>query len=361
MDMRGRKFGFKVSILLILAILIHLFSCNEIWVEYYYSTGIFPYISNFLKYFNSIFPFSLGDILYGIVFLWLFALLIRLFQGVYRHTIRKDDLKIFAKNSLLIILGIYIAFNLLWGINYNRKGIAYQLGFTLQKYSTNELEQLNAMLVQKVNESKLIVLKNKQRYTNKKIFSESGEAYKEVAKNYPFLKYNYSGSVKSSMWGWLGNYSGFLGYYNPFTGEAQVNTTIPDYIQAFTTCHEIAHQLGYAKEDEANFVGYLASVSSRDTFFRYSVYLDMLVYANRNLYAADSSAARNFAKQLLPEVRTDLMNWRKFLHEHQSPVEPIVRWIYGKYLQGNQQPAGVYSYDEVSGFLIGYYKKFGKI
>jgi len=163
------------------------------------------------------------------------------------------------------------------------------------------------------------------------------------------------------MWGWLGNYLGYMGYYNPFTGEGQVNTTIPLFLQPFTTCHEIAHQLGYAKENEANFVGYLAAISSKDEFFHYSVYLDLFLYANRNLYHSDSAAANTFTKQLLPAVKNDLIVWRKFNQRHKNPVEPVIRWMYGKYLENNQQPSGMLSYDEVNGFLIAYYKKYGKL
>ena len=359
--MKGKKFLFSFVSLLILSVVIHLFSADSNRVETIYSTGFFPYFSNGLRFINSKIPFSIGDIFYGLAFLWIFTLIIKVIWLIYKRELRKSDFYFFLRKAIIVVLEIYIIFNLFWGINYNRLGIANQLGFTLQEYSRDELKQLNAMLIQKVNESKSATLNKKISYTNQQIFSGATDAYKLIEKNYSFLKNTDAKSIKSSMWGWLGNYSGFLGYYNPFTGEAQVNTTIPDYIRAFTTCHEIAHQLGYAKENEANFVGYLACAASKDTFFRYSVYLDMFVYTNRNLFAADSVAARNFAKQLLPEVKNDIITWRKFLYKHQSPVEPVVRWIYGKYLQGNQQPAGVYSYDEVSGFLIGYYKKFGKI
>ena len=97
-------------------------------------------------------------------------------------------------------------------------------------------------------------------------------------------------SVKFSFYGYLANYMGFSGYYNPFSGEAQVNTTIPRFVQPFTTCHEIGHQLGYAKEEEANFCGFLATKSSRDPAFRYSVYVDLYLYAASALYALDSTA-----------------------------------------------------------------------
>jgi hypothetical protein len=75
----------------------------------------------------------------------------------------------------------------------------------------------------------------------------------------------------------------------------------------------------------------------------------------------DSVAAKNYREQLIPDVKTDLREWKEFNKKYRNPVEPVFRWIYGKYLERNQQPQGVLSYDEVTGFLIAYYKKYGKI
>ncbi|MBP6432274.1 MAG: DUF3810 domain-containing protein, partial [Ferruginibacter sp.] len=183
-------------------------------------------------------------------------------------------------------------------------------------------------------------------------------AYQKVDSIYPFLQYNFK-SIKPSIWGWLGNYLGFTGYYNPFTGEAQVNTTIPKFIQPFTTLHEVGHQLGYAKENEANFVGFLAGIHSADTLLQYSTYLDMFMYSNRNLLWTDTTAAKNFAKALIPQVKQDLKEWRTFNEKHKSFVEPIVRWGYSHYLKRNNQPQGLLSYDAVTNFLVLYYKQQG--
>jgi hypothetical protein len=37
-----------------------------------------------------------------------------------------------------------------------------------------------------------------------------------------------------------------------------------------TTCHEMAHQIGFASESECNFIGFLASVKNDDLYFKYS-------------------------------------------------------------------------------------------
>ena len=262
---------------------------------------------------------------------------------------------------LFVIILIYIVFNIFWGLNYNRKGIATQLNMQVAKIDTADLKMLHLLLLQKLNESKQALINSKAPYpTNKELFDRAEHCYSECEKQFPFLKYR-SNSVKSSLFGWLGNYLGFTGYYNPFTGEAQVNTSIPAFILPYTTVHEMAHQLGYAKEEEANFVGYLAATSSNDTLFQYSTYLDLFVYANREVFFIDSLNAKSTVQRLLPGVKADIKEWRDFLKRHRNPFEPMITWIYGNYLRANQQPKGMFSYNEVIIDLIGYYRKFGKL
>ena len=356
--MRSKKRLFILGVLLIITVLIHWFCSNKTVVELHYSSTLYPYISFALTSAFGWLSFSIGDILYGFLVAWLLFNGCRFISQVFQKKIsRQQVLGLFIKilsNALLI----YILFNVLWGINYNREGIASNLGLKVEKYSTTELLLVDSLLLQKVNNRKAVLLHQSNAFDKKNLFNEAAAAYAVLGKQYPFLAY-YPESIKPSMWGWLGNYVGFLGYYNPFTGEAQVNTTVPEFLLPFTSCHEIAHQLGYAKENEANFVGYLAAAASADTFFHYSVYLDLFLYTNRNLYGRDSGSAKHFASQLLPAVKADLMAWKEFDRQHQNPLEPLVRWAYGKYLQGNQQPSGMKSYDEVTGLLIAYYKKMG--
>jgi glucose-6-phosphate dehydrogenase assembly protein OpcA len=96
------------------------------------------------------------------------------------------------------------------------------------------------------------------------------------------------------LYSYAGNILGFEGYYNPFSGEGQVNTTVPVFEQPFVACHEIGHQVGYAKENEANFAGFLACRLHTSPVFRYSVYFDMYNYSINELYRNDSSRARQY-------------------------------------------------------------------
>ena len=361
--MRYKKKLLIALFLLVCCVLIHLYSNDQRRVENGYATGFFPQIAVFLRGCFGWLPFSIGDILYGSAIVYLLIKFFKALRFLFKK--KKENFRERSLNGVLSIITtcfiIYIVFNIFWGINYNRIGIAAQLHLPVKEYSVDELKQINQVLAEKINLSKQSLLRNHTPYpSNAALFRMTAEAYDSLSKKYSFLEYRCV-SLKSSLWGWLGNYTGFLGYYNPFTGEAQLNTTVPKSTQPFTACHETAHQLGYAKEMEANFVGYLAAAASKDTLFHYSVYTDLFLYANRSLYFADSSAATIYRKMLIPEVIADFKERRKFSRDHTSFIEPFIRAVYGKYLESNQQPNGILSYDEVTAFVIAYYKKFGNI
>ena len=350
-----------LAALIFIIILIKLAANYPSWVENSYSNQIYSGFSHFLRLLFGWLPFSFGDILYLVAILWLTWKVIKFFNLLFTKRLSWKWLKEGAVKTLFICIIIYIIFNLVWGLNYNREGIASQLNLRITKVDTAELKQLQFLLLQKVNESKQSLILSHTPYPpDNEMFKRAEACYLEAAKTYPFLKYK-SYSVKTSLYGWWGNYLGFTGYYDPFTGEAQVNTTVPAFMRPYTTCHEIAHQVGYAKEEEANFVGYLAILSSKDTLFHYSAYLDLFVYANREVYFIDSNSARSAAKLLSPAVKKDIREWREFLKRHKNPFEPVIQWLYGNYLRANKQPRGMNSYNEVIVDLIAYYKKFGVI
>jgi hypothetical protein len=360
-DMKLKKSLVFTLVLVVIAVIVHVYANDSTRVENQYSTGIYPAFSRILRYTFGWLAFSVGDVLYGLAILWLIWKIVKGIKIIFKKQATLPGFAAGAGKALRILLITYILFNSFWGINYNRKGVASQLGLKMEKYSGDDLKMINALLLEKVNASKQALVNQNFIYpANKELFFKTENAYVQAEKVYPFLKYK-PVSLKPSLWSWLGNYMGFTGYYNPFTGEAQVNTLVPRFLQPFTSCHEVAHQLGYAKEMEANFVGFLSATASKDTLLHYSVYLDLFLYSNRNLFATDSAAANIYKKQLSPAVVNDLKEWRAFNKKHKNPIEPVFRWIYGKYLQGNQQPQGVLSYDEVTGFIIAYYKKFGKI
>lgn len=351
----------SVIILICIALCIRGYAYFPELVESTYTTWFYPVISRLLRTSFGWLSFSMGDLLYGITIAYI---LWRTAQWIKKNHENKWS-KTFSKSAFLkvirIALILYIIFNILWGLNYNRTGIHGQLKFTHEKYSVKDLVEINHLLLKQVNECKETILRKNISYPSKKIlFLQTSAAFSQASKKYPFLQYTHT-SVKPSLFTLMGNYFGISGYYNPFTGEAQVNTDVPEFLQPYIACHEVSHQLGYAKENEANFAGFIAAISSADTCFMYAAYFDVFMYANRNLYGADSVKAKQLLTRLHPAVKDDISTLKAYYRKYENPVEPLFRWVYGKYLQANDQPLGMITYSEVVADLIAWYKQNGKL
>lgn len=351
---------FTVTLFLgILALGIRLFSSQPHWVERYYSTGIYPWIGKGMRFLFGWLPFSLGDVLYLMAILWIIYWLIKFTRKLIKNPIRWANFKESVFRLVQILLGIYIYFNLFWGLNYNRLGISYQLNLPVTEQPGNKLAELTDKLLERTN-SYVSAAGRSRSLSKERIISGSLQGYENLKPVYPFLSYHPQ-SVKSSLFGVWGNYMGYTGYYNPFTAEAQVNEAVPEFLHPFVACHEIAHQLGYAKENEANFVGFLSAKASGDTAFRYSAYMDMFLYANAELYRTDSVLARQNLKKLLPEVQRDLAELRAYRIKYDNPLDKLISIFYDRYLRMNQQPDGSRTYSKVVLWLLAYYDKYGEI
>lgn len=347
------------SCILVIIVLIKVASFYPDWIEKNYSRGIYRNISWLYRTIFGWLPFSAGDILYFAAGFLLLVNAVRLFKNLINGRFKKPNLKRTFIKAFFVCSIIYIYFNLCWGLNYNRPGIAKQLQLNTTINTEHDLKLITDTLIKKVNECRLMLGKGKIKYkTYPEVFSEAQAAYSQS--RFSFLEYD-TKSVKRSMYGRLGNFLGFLGYYNPFTGEAQLNLTMPRFLIPYVTCHEIAHQLGYASESEANFVAYLAAVQSDDTLFHYSTYFDLFNYANKELFSKDSAAAMNNYKKLDPLVKNDVEELRAYWRKSDNIIEPVIRIFYDNYLKANQQSEGIKSYDDVTAWLIAYLKKYGKI
>ncbi len=354
----NKRRRWRLVILFLIALLIKLFAFNRSWVEEYYSNGFYIFISRTLRILFGWLPFSIGDLFYTSVIVWLLAWLVRSIRTIFKRHLTKQKLLAGFLNFLGGILAVYVVFNAFWGLNYNREGIAFQLRLRPQPATQSDLFRLTQTLLQKVNAARKNLPDQVHYLSHQQSFTEALAAYQQAEKKYPFLQYRFN-SVKPSLYSLAGNYLGYSGYYNPFSAEAQVNVKMLPFTVPYVTCHEMAHQLGYATEDEANFVGYLAARSSPDPQFQYSVYYDLFNYANDELFFYDSTAARNNYRQLDTLVKRDIQSERLFWLKYQNAIEPVITLLYGNYLKANNQPAGMKTYSHVTAWLIEYQKKYG--
>ena len=360
--MKAKKRAILFFSLIISCLLLHFYCWDKFRVETGYSSLLYPFFSDFLRRCYGAFSLSIGDLIYGLLACWIIWRMAKAVRSIF---VQPDKITTSIARGILNLLNVmmmvYLLFNFCWGINYDRKGIAWQTGIEMKEYDSMDLKKINELLLEKVNQSKMSCSINTLTIvSDQDVFKKAIAAYQKSADTFSFLKFNHI-AVKPSLWGWLGNYLGYTGYYNPFTGEAQVNTTIPPFTQPFIVCHEMAHQLGYAKESEANFVAYLVSKYSDDEALKYSTYLELFFYANRNLYEYDSTSAIHYRDKLNSLVKQDIKTIIAFNLAHKNNIEPLITWAYDLFLKSNQQPKGMLSYNQVTAFLINYYRKFGSI
>ena len=326
--------------------------------DWYGMTG-YPFLSRIQRILTGWCPFSLGDILYIFAGVGLLFYLVRLGKALWRKRGKAVfRLSLDGVNGLLLI---YLVFICIWGLNYRSFRTEKDFRVYPQQYSVSELSQLGAWLLENTNRYHRMVDGSAEDTTAlhllpEEVFAGARQAYLASEASQPGMVYRHP-SVKPSMFGYLMNFIGVSGYYNPFTGEAQVNTAIPQLLQPYVCCHEMAHQLGFAPEESANFVGYVAAMHSNNPVFRYSANFDLMLYALGELRFRDSVAEKALWATLDTGVKKDYGIIRTFYRQFSNPVDPLMSRMYDRFLRANHETEGIYSYDEVIGLLIQYYRK----
>jgi hypothetical protein len=152
-------------------------------------------------------------------------------------------------------------------------------------------------------------------------------------------------------------YTHISGVYTFFTGEANVNTNFPDYTLPFTAAHELAHQRGIAREDEANFVAFLVCSSSDDAYIQYSAYLNMYEYLVSALSRANSQYYSIIYLQLPQNVKLELKAYSKFFDKYRENVaEKVSEAVNDNFIKSNGVKEGTQSYGMVVDLAVAYYK-----
>lgn len=148
------------------------------------------------------------------------------------------------------------------------------------------------------------------------------------------------------------SYLGISGIFSPFTGEANVNMTLPEPDVPFAACHELAHAHGFAREDEANYVGYLACTRHPDADFRYSGLLAASVYAMNALARVDRDGHAELDARRASGVRRDLAALTAWAERYRGPAERVSQAVNNAYLKSQGQKEGVRSYGRMVDLLI---------
>ncbi|MGH4123375.1 MAG: DUF3810 domain-containing protein [Clostridium sp.] len=362
-----KKFSFnKQSFLILLLPLGIIFSQISTmfpnYIETFYSSFFYKIIANILSWITGSLPFSFAELIivsFIIFILWyVLKTIFNLLKGKNR---RLEISKNFILNMLAISGLIYFSFQLLWGFNYQRLTLDKIFQLNVRTSSSKELAGLCEILVNKSNTIRTKIKENQfgvmeLPYNKKYILKTAQLGYDSASLKYPKLKGNY-GTPKGILLSIPMCYTGITGFYFPFTSEANINMAEPACFLPFTTTHEMAHQRGFAKEDEANYIAYIACINHLDINFQYSGTLTALSYSFNALQKSDSQKYSELILTCSNGVLNDLRYNQFFWNQYSGPIEKINDKINDTYLKSQNQQSGTKSYGAMVDLLLAEYRK----
>lgn len=341
---------------------------------------------------SSLFPFSLGEILLilaaalAVVALVLaVVLLVNRMKGIQRG---KDSIadgvsernEAYGKRAWIVRFADGYYYSLLWIIGivsvimsincfvlYHCSSFQenYMPGEE-REYHIRELALVRDHVVRQCNELAELMERDEDGYIVYKedIGQQAVSEMERLGEEYPLLRGYYPVPKKFTFSGFFSQQY-IMGYYFPFSMEANYNGTMYIANVPSTLCHELSHVKGFIYEDDANFIGYLACISSEDAFFRYSGYLSVLDYLNRDLY---ESLGRSREAYLTYEACSPLVESDNIFLTRQAWEEvesravidtEIVKQASRSFLETNLQvngiEEGIASYGDVVEKLLIYY------
>ncbi len=136
------------------------------------------------------------------------------------------------------------------------------------------------------------------------------------------------------------------GYFFPWTGEALINDQMPRSLWPRVVAHELAHQRGFARENEATVMGVLACLASDDPRVFYSGVLGLFAALDRDFAEVDQDARRLLWEGLPDRVRSDFRAETEFWASYKGPAGAVSERVNDAYLKAQGIESGVVSYSE---------------
>lgn len=347
-----------ISILLILAA-----RYSSFFAEKIYARHIYRFLSQIISTITGLLPFSLAEILVialPVVILILavnFILRLILDKENRKERVIKGTLNIFCSISILLFL-----FVTLTGINYYRYSFGEQSGLEIRESSVEELYSLTKLLIEQANELREQIPKTDEAgvfqlsMDYKKLAKAANQAFELLSEEYPVMGGSYGSAKPLILSEWMSR-TETTGIFIPFTMEANVNVDIPDYNIPATMLHELAHLRGFMREDEANFLAYLAGMKSDEIEIRYSSAMLALVHAVNELYQQDAERYYQvrdlYSEGVILDFRANNTYWQQY---EDTVISAMSSKINDTYLKVNDQSDGVQSYGRMLDLLLAEYR-----
>lgn len=189
--------------------------------------------------------------------------------------------------------------------------------------------------------------------TGQRAMEKLGQRYRRLSGHYPFPK-----PILNT---WILSVQQTTGVYSPFTVEANYNRDIAYYDIPFTICHELSHLRGYMQEEEANFIGVLATIGADDLYFNYSGYVSAWVYAGNALARIDSTAFATLYARINARTRQDMLYNNAYWQQFEGKSAEAHEQLNDAYLKMQGQASGVRSYGHVTDLMLEYFAENGTL
>ncbi|MAS16266.1 MAG: hypothetical protein CMC47_02860 [Flavobacteriaceae bacterium] len=342
------RIGIKKIIALLLipqVLILSYFKNNPRIVEEYYSEFIYQYIFKFYSMLFSGFSIAIGDLLV------LLALISSIIYFIFFFRFKINDfINVFAVISITIFL-----FYSLWGLNYFKTPLLSKFDIGEIKYES--LQTTLDRLIDDANEAHLILGDEDSTLENLEFDKEKIISELKLDNIKKFDKISTTKFAKKSIIPKIFLYQGVSGYINPFTLEAIVVEEIPSIDFSITVLHEQAHQLGYAAEEDANFLAFISSVNNQDPLIKYSGYVFGLSYLLNEIQINHNDDLSSFTDKINSGIIEDINSRRKFWQKYSNNIiNSLQNVLYDFYLKSNNQKAGIASYSRIVNHIINYYE-----
>lgn len=329
-------------------ILFTIAQAHPTWTDRLYVRHLYPVIQSLMRW-TSLIRIPLAPLLTALVA----AGILIGFLACFITAITRKTLRPLGRYAYFLICAaglMYAWFMFFWGFQYQRTPIETQLNITVDAREPKALRSLCLELIDQANALK----RESETPTAQKIIDEVPEAFESARLTWNLWTDVSISLPKASGVNRLLSNLMIEGIYSPFTFEPLVNTAIPAADLPFTTCHEVAHSLGFAREEEANFIAYLVCSESSNPYFRYSGVMGALRYAMPALGEADSTAFWQCYDRISDSVRLDMAARDAYwLAMQQSSIAVASQQINDGYLSlAAGQSEGVRSYGRVVDLLL---------
>ena len=274
------------------------------------------------------------------------------------------DVFIYTGTLVSVIALIFSIFVIGFAPAYRGSTLDKKLGIDRGEVSAEELYYTAIILAAKVNEERRAVIYNSATdfsvmpYGLSTMNDKLIAAYDDLCDDYDFVQ-RLDSNIKPVMLSEAMSYTHITGVYSFFTGEANINVAFPDYTIPFTAAHELAHQRGIAREDEANFMAFLVCSRSEDAYIRYSAYLNLFEYVSSALYNASPSLYYSAISSVDETVRAEMRAYSKFFEKYRDSAASKVSETVNNTSLIIQGTEGTKSYGMVVDLAVAYYMSGG--